>query len=568
MSLLARPSVRIAATWLAALAAYVVTAWVEGLDDARRHPRDERAMEARADLLAAHVTDVVGRARDGERRGLGALCDAIVRGELDAPARQVPSRIAGSALRDVTVLRTADDVVIVEAGHRRGPPLRAGELGERAARREGDERSAAVVPSPEGLGVVRLACIARDPSGVELAVVGHLDVLALAGTALPETLAQVALEREEDRAPGLRRWLGPAGEGPRPALRVRLEAPPPASVYPIAPAIAALLVALAVFAALRPRRTRALTAIEEAARRVGAGDLDVTLDSEGGAEEGTFAAFNRMTRELKDAQSRLARAERTAAWREVAQRIAHEIKNPLTPIRLAIETLRKAKARAHPDLDEIFEESTRAVLEEVQRMERIVSEFSHFARMPRPELTTLDLREVAAQVVQVHALPAEVTQPEGRPAAEVRLEAPGGPLLVEGDRAQLAQVLTNLVQNAIDAARQGAPERPRVLVRLAESAQGPRIEVHDNGPGIPEEERARVLAPYHTTKPHGTGLGLAIVDRIVSEHGGSLTIERSAPLGGAQVTVLLRRQGPDAEGGQGCSESRGASGSSVVGPSS
>ncbi len=544
MSLLERPSMRIAATWLAALAAYLIGAWAEGFDDVRRHPRDARAMEARADLLAAHVTEVVGRARDGERQRLGALCDAVARGELDAPARQVPSWFAGSLLRDVTVLRTADEAVIVEIGDGPGRAVRGSELGERAARRDGEDRGAAVVPSPEGLGIVRLACTAREPSGVELAVVGHLDVLALAGAALPETLARVELEREDDRAPGLRRWLGPAGEGPRPALRVRLEAPPPASVYPIAPAIAALLVALAVFAALRPRRARALTAIEEAARRVGAGDLDVTLDSEGGAEEGTFAAFNRMTRELREAQRRLARAERMAAWRDVAQRIAHEIKNPLTPIRLAIETLRKAKSRAHPDLDEIFEESTRAVLEEVQRMERIVGEFSRFARMPRPEFETLDLREVAAQVVQVHALPAEVTQPEGRPAVDVQLDAPSAPLRVEGDRAQLAQVLTNLVQNAIDAARDGTPERPQVLVRLAESELGARIEVHDGGPGIPPEERAGVLAPYHTTKAHGTGLGLAIVDRIVAEHGGSLTIDRSEPLGGALVIVQLRREGP------------------------
>jgi signal transduction histidine kinase len=548
-----------AVTWMAALLAYVGVAWAEGRDDARSHPRDDRAAEARADLLASHVTAAVGRARDAERARLAALCEVIGRGESPDLGRMVEERLAGSPLRDVRVLRpdpSGEASLEHEhfGGEGRPPRLRWGELERTApiltgsARLRGvDHGLASTFPSPEGLGVARIGCAASTPAGVDHVVVGHLDVVALASEALPETIGSVALESEEDRAPGLRRWLGPAGDGPRPALRVRLEAAPVARAYPIAPALAALLVALAVFYALRPRPARVLSAIEEAARRVGEGDLDVTLDAVGGAADGTFTAFNRMTKELKDARAKLVRAERVAAWRDVARRIAHEIKNPLTPIRMAIETLRKAKQRNHPELDDIFEESTTAVLEEVQRMERIVSEFSRFARMPRPKAESLDVTEVAEHVVQVHALPAEVTQPEGKAAAQVKLEAEQGLMAVRADRGQLTQVLTNLVQNAVDAAKEKSPERPRVLVRLAGEEDGVRIEVHDNGPGIPEDGRAQVLEPYYTTKAHGTGLGLAIVDRIVADHGGSLAIEMSSELGGALVVVRLRREGPAEE---------------------
>jgi len=242
------------------------------------------------------------------------------------------------------------------------------------------------------------------------------------------------------------------------------------------------------------------------------------------------------------------RAERVAAWRDVARRIAHEIKNPLTPIRMAIETLRKAKQRQHPDLDDIFEESTVAVLEEVARMERIVTEFSRFARMPRPTATSVDMTKIAEHVVQVHALPAEVSHAEGERPAEVKLEVTGSIGAVRADREQLIQVLTNLVQNAIDAARTKRPDHPRVLVKVSSGDDGAvRIEVHDNGPGIHSDEATKVLEPYYTTKEKGTGLGLAIVDRIGADHAGRLEIGDSESLGGACVTVVLRREGPPEE---------------------
>ncbi len=396
----------------------------------------------------------------------------------------------------------------------------------------------------------RLGCRASSPAGIDYLVVADLDVLALSATAIPDSLGEVVMETEASRAPGARRWLGPGrGDAPRPALRVRETVRTLHRTFAWAPVVSALLCALAVFVALRPRKASVgLDTLEAAAERIGRGDYEVTLSPEGGAADGTYTAFNRMTRDLRDARARLVRAERVAAWRDVARRIAHEIKNPLTPIRMAIETLRKAKQRQHPELDDIFEESTAAVLEEVARMERIVTEFSRFARMPRPTAVSLEVPKIAEHVVQVHALPAEVSHAEGERAPDVRLEVERGVGAVRADREQLMQVLTNLVQNAIDAAQSKRPDHPQVLVRVLPGDDGAvRVEVHDNGPGIHRDEAAQVLEPYYTTKEKGTGLGLAIVDRIVADHAGHLIIGDSETLGGACVSVILRREGPPEE---------------------
>ena len=304
---------------------------------------------------------------------------------------------------------------------------------------------------------------------------------------------------------------------------------------------------LAIFALLlggaAPRVDRKL---EAAARRVGEGDLDVTLDG----SSPTASAFNRMTRELRDARNRLARAERIAAWRDIARRIAHEIKNPLTPIKMAMETLRKTHARKHPDFDEIFDESTKTVLEETARLERIVTEFSRFARMPRPKAESLDVTDVVEKVVSMHDLPAAAaTLPEAAKGVRVELVKDDRLPRVRADAEQLTQVMVNLVQNACDAAREKQGDvGGRVIVRLERAeSDGVRIVVSDNGPGIPSDARNAVLEPYYTTKVHGTGLGLAIVDRIVSDHGGSVTLGDDAELGGAAVSVVLRREGPSDE---------------------
>jgi signal transduction histidine kinase len=279
------------------------------------------------------------------------------------------------------------------------------------------------------------------------------------------------------------------------------------------------------FVARKPVDDRVLQELEAAAERVARGDLVTQIGLRpGGRADQTFRTFDKMTIELAEMRSRLAEAERAAAFQDIAQRIAHEIKNPLSPIQLSIETLRKAHARQLPEFDEIFEESTRAILDEVRRMEHIVREFSEFARLPKARPGRLELGALAADTLALY-------QPDDVPVRVVH-EAP---VMARVDREQVAQVLVNLVQNAIDAAR-SAP-RPRVEVRVE---AGALIHVDDNGPGIPVGERERVFEPYFTTKETGTGLGLAIVKRIVSDHGGSIRVDTS-PLGGARFSVQLPR---------------------------
>jgi len=283
--------------------------------------------------------------------------------------------------------------------------------------------------------------------------------------------------------------------------------------------------------------------VREAAARLSRGDFDVQLHA--GADS-TVTAFNRMTRELQKARARAVRAERIAAWRDIARRIAHEIKNPLTPIKMSIETVRKTYARQHPDFAEILEESTRTVLEEVERMEKIVTEFSRFARLPRPNASMIQVVDIAVHVVQLHELPQRgATNPELRVKLDIDPSLAKEPRLVRADREQITQVLVNLVQNALDAATSKEGEQAQVLVRvMSGESGGVIIEVHDNGPGLPQDERARIFEPYYTTKAHGTGLGLPICDRIVSDHGGTISVDDSTLLKGARFGVALSREGP------------------------
>ena len=251
----------------------------------------------------------------------------------------------------------------------------------------------------------------------------------------------------------------------------------------------------------------------------------------GGRELVEFAnAFNQAIADLTQLRKRLAATERIAARREIARRVAHEIKNPLAPIRAAIETLRRLRARGDAAFDDYFDEATRTVLEEVRRISNIVSEFTRFARLPPPRPAAMDLAEVARAVVALHA------------GAETPITLLGDtrvPLVA--DRDQMVQVLTNLVQNALDAAKGSAA--PRVVVDVRTSGDRARIDVRDSGPGFRPEVAQRLFEPYLTTKPEGTGLGLAIVERIVVEHGGDIALER-APEGGAALCVSLPVAGP------------------------
>jgi nitrogen fixation/metabolism regulation signal transduction histidine kinase len=272
--------------------------------------------------------------------------------------------------------------------------------------------------------------------------------------------------------------------------------------------------------------------LTEAATRVGRGDFTTTVrDRPNAAFPATATAFNRMTRDLRDARERLRQTERIAAWQDIAKSLAHELKNPLSPIRLSIETLRKAHERSHDDFDALFEDSTKTILQEVERLRSIVDEFSRFARLPAPKLERTDLREVVAQAASLHA----------KGEAPVTAALPGSPVDANVDADQITQVLHNLLQNARDAARDAHPGGgARVRLELEASADTVYIRVEDNGAGIPADQTGAIFEPYYTRKEGGTGLGLAITQRIVSEHGGRIDVDSER--GRTTFTVVLPRR--------------------------
>jgi two-component system, NtrC family, nitrogen regulation sensor histidine kinase NtrY len=274
---------------------------------------------------------------------------------------------------------------------------------------------------------------------------------------------------------------------------------------------AAMAVAIALAILLARSLAGPIEALARQAREVVHGDPR-PVQAKGGRELEEFArAYNRAIEDLFALRNQLARTERIAARREVARQVAHEIKNPLAPIRAAVETLRRLRARSDPAFDDYFDEATRTVLEEVYRISKIVSEFTEFARLPAPSPAAVQLEELARNVVSLYATG----------GAEIELEARPCPT-VQVDRDQIVQVLTNLVKNGLEAA-EGGSRPPRIAIRLEPAPPGHvAITVADNGPGVTPELLPRLFEPYATTKAKGTGLGLAIVRRIVEEHGGEI----------------------------------------------
>ncbi len=299
----------------------------------------------------------------------------------------------------------------------------------------------------------------------------------------------------------------------------------------------ALGFALVVAFVLARTLTRPLAALAHETREV-VGGKPTTVRGRGGREIVELAdAFNKTIDELSAMRKRLATTERISARREVARQIAHEIKNPLAPIRAAVETLRRLRDREDPAFDDYFEEATKTVLEEVHRISNIVNEFTQFNRMPAPNLEPIDLVQVARGVVKLHDTP-----DGGGAVPRVELSAEAIPQ-VSADRDQMVQVLTNLVQNGLDASS-AVRKDARVVVSIGPLPENRvRLVVRDNGPGVSEAMLVKLFEPYATTKEKGTGLGLAIVHRIVHEHGGEIAY-RTATKGGAVFEITLPVGGP------------------------
>ena len=233
-------------------------------------------------------------------------------------------------------------------------------------------------------------------------------------------------------------------------------------------------------------------------------------------------------------------AQRMAAWGDVARRIAHEIKNPLTPIQLSAERLRRRYLKQIKEDPETFSICTDTIIRQVGDIGRMVDEFSSFARMPRPTLQPEDAKELCQQALFL--------QRSGNTGIRYRSNLPDHAVPLHCDRRQIGQVLTNILKNAAEAieGREGVDlPQGEIALSLADDGKTVRIVVEDNGKGLPKEGRERLTEPYMTTRTKGTGLGLAIVKKIMEDHGGSLVLKdregSGREGGGARISLVFPR---------------------------
>lgn len=288
------------------------------------------------------------------------------------------------------------------------------------------------------------------------------------------------------------------------------------------------------------RVTRPMERLVEASRQVTRGDWHAQVEVESEDELGELAeAFNRMTQRLTEQRDELVQTERVAAWRELARRLAHELKNPLFPLQITVENLLRAREQNAAQFEEVFRESTTTLLAELANLKNIIARFSDFARMPAPQLQPVDLNEIVRNIVNLFS--AQFRAP-GKPVIETRLELDESLEAIQADPDLLHRVVQNLVLNAMDAMPSGGTLR----VRTEKRNGGARLQVSDTGKGLTREECSRLFTPYYTTKQHGTGLGLAIVQSVVSDHGGHISVS-SEPERGTTFQIDLPRNPPAGE---------------------
>jgi signal transduction histidine kinase len=280
------------------------------------------------------------------------------------------------------------------------------------------------------------------------------------------------------------------------------------------------------------RVTRPIEELAAGAREVAAGHWEARVQIHSRDEVGQLAdAFNEMTRQLAEQRDRLVQTERVAAWRELARRLAHELKNPLFPLQLTVENLQRAREQTSEQFDEVFFESTTTLRAELENLKAIVSRFSDFAKMPPPEFEPVDVNELVRSAVKLFE---PQLAPVGRPPITPELYLDEHLPRPQADAILLRRALENLILNSLDA----MPAGGTLTVRTTHRNGAVRLEVTDTGEGLTPEECARLFTPYYTTKRHGTGLGLAIVQSVVSDHGGRIEVE-SAPGAGATFRIEL-----------------------------
>jgi len=316
-------------------------------------------------------------------------------------------------------------------------------------------------------------------------------------------------------------------------------------------AAAALFVGLLVSFWISARITKPVEELAEGAREVASGRWDTRIEVRGSDEVGQLAiAFNDMTRTLASQKERLLQTERVAAWRELARRLAHELRNPLFPMQITIENLQKARRLDAKQFLEVFNESAATLKAELANLNTIVGRFSDFSKMPAPKFVRVNVNEVLRNAVRLF---------------EPQFTAVGKPTItqepfltdslpdIDADPDLLHRAFQNLVLNAMDA----MPAGGTLTLRTSEHDAHVRIEVTDTGKGLTQEECKRLFTPYYTTKQMGTGLGLAIVQSVVSDHHGNISVTSEEGRGTTfRIDLPQHQAGPKAVPRQPAPESK------------
>jgi signal transduction histidine kinase len=488
--------------------------------------------EKRASDQTAKLLDAVRRQAESlierERVGLRSDADhaaealaadhddvaAVVRGP-ESVARPVAGRIAGRFDLDGVEVVAASGATLAAFGPGAAAPGDA-VLSERRR----------VLAENETLTLVATRTLSAPFAAGVAAITGGDARLGLPGASTcPEPRVEVAV------SPASALCVSVAAADARDVRRDLLKSF--AGVAPIA-----FLAALALGGVLASRIARPIRELAERAESISAEHArPITILEEKDETRRMTLAFDQMLDALEASERRRVAAERVAAWEEIAKRLAHEIKNPLSPIQLAVENLRRTRERTPAAFDEAFEVETRTILEEVGSLRALVDEFAQFARLPRPRLAPCDPRAIVDQALALFSGRIEAMR------VAVAIDALSAPAMIEVDAEQIGRVLKNVVANALDA-MEGAGER-----RLAVSVQtlGDRVAftIRDTGKGLDAETLRRVFEPYFTTRADGggTGLGMAIARRIAVEHGGTLSVTGAVGRG-ATITLTLPTTGP------------------------
>jgi two-component system nitrogen regulation sensor histidine kinase NtrY len=292
-----------------------------------------------------------------------------------------------------------------------------------------------------------------------------------------------------------------------------------------------ILLAIVFSLWIAARVSRPIEQLAHAAEAVASGDWEARVPERGHDEVSVLAhSFNHMTEQLTSQRERLVQSERVAAWRELARRLAHELKNPLFPLQLTVENLVRARELPEAEFDEVFRESTATLGMEIANLKTIIGRFSDFSKMPKPELERIDAKDIVERLRSLY----QSSAGSGAAPIQFQTDIVKHPMPLMVDPELLHRALSNLVLNAMDAMPRGG----KLTVSAHSVGNKVELRVADTGEGLTSEECERLFTPYYTTKQHGTGLGLAIVQSVVADHNGTIAVE-SRVGGGAAFIISL-----------------------------